>query len=613
MVVPPHHSLMTLSSKDVLNYLYGKMANMKTLFTALIIIFSTISTTSGASISFRLSAPSAVVKGENFQIQYILTNATVDTKDITFADHIANTTIIYGPAISQASTSQTINGKTSSTTSTTYTFTLLAEKEGTITIPSARLRHNGKTYTTNSTKIKVLPPDTKTPTGANTDGKFDPNELFVRAVVSSRTVYEQEIVTLKFRIYSRYNLRGIEDVQIPDLEGFTIVDETPQNIQLDMENYQGKNYLVFDAKQYTLYPQKIGRITIPPFHITIRADIDANIKNSLLPIFNGIQPKLSTPETHLTIKPLPSPKPATFANAVGRFSISSSISQTQIKAGETAQITLTVTGKGNTRYIASPTLHLPSEFDSSEPEIIADSTSLSKTILYSFTPKQQGKYSIPPIEFTYFDPQTAQYKNLKTEAYEIVVDGSLQSTQTGINFRDRTPKTMSDINDIISTPYQIIQQSDLLFGNSRFYGWYLIPILITVCIFTCQRLYARHNNNPAVLRNKRAKKQYHTHLKLAYNHLNSNNKVEFYQYLSRAVWEYFMYKMDITTSSLTKENLLRQLSKQNISETLKQQTIQLIQDIEQAQYAPQTDTSDMSQIYAHTQQVINKLEQELKP
>lgn len=68
-----------------------------------------------------------------------------------------------------------INGKTTTQTEESYTYTLKAIKEGTYKIGSATIRAGGKQLTSNTLNLKILPPDKNSDGGSDDDREYAPS------------------------------------------------------------------------------------------------------------------------------------------------------------------------------------------------------------------------------------------------------------------------------------------------------------------------------------------------------------------------------------------------------------------------------------------------------
>ena len=197
-------------------------------------------------IRFTASAPNAVIQGQQFRLQYTLTNA--DGTDLRIPE-LSDFDLLMGPVASQSSRTQIINGNVSSERSIIYTYIFVAKTEGTFDIPEATIKVKNGQYTSNALKIKVLPPDANANANANSNQgsgngqaaasassgttTVSNEDIFVRAHISQRSVYENEGFLITFKLYTLYDVTDVGNPKFPEFEGFIAQEiELPQNRQL---------------------------------------------------------------------------------------------------------------------------------------------------------------------------------------------------------------------------------------------------------------------------------------------------------------------------------------------------------------------------------------------
>ena len=163
---------------------------MRKIVLLLIFITTAIASWADEKITFTASAPEVVVSGDQFRLTFSINSQKI--KDFR-APNIKGLEVLMGPSRSTQSSTQIINGNVTSTKSTTFTYILMAEKEGTYSIPGATIVADGNNYTSNSVSVKVLPPDQSTGTASNNgrtsrnqanNGKISEKELFITATAS---------------------------------------------------------------------------------------------------------------------------------------------------------------------------------------------------------------------------------------------------------------------------------------------------------------------------------------------------------------------------------------------------------------------------------------------
>lgn len=137
------------------------------------------------------------------------------------------------------------------------------------------------------------------------------------------------------------------------------------------------------------------------------------------PLTTGHSPALA-----INVLPLPTQgQPGDFSGAVGQFSIKTDGVPTGLIAGRLAHLQLTVTGRGTLLPDERPLIAWPADL-SADDVTAADKALLppqvSRVITYAFTAQGAGRHVLPPIAFTYFDPETHAYKTIRTDSLSFV-------------------------------------------------------------------------------------------------------------------------------------------------------------------------------------------------
>ena len=602
-----------------------------------ILFFILISTVIGAwadnKITFTANAPEVVVSGDQFRLSYTITSQKV--RDFR-APSIQGFEVLMGPSRSTQSSTQIINGNVTSTSSITFTYILMAGKEGTYKIPGATIVADGDNYTSNSVEIKVLPPDQTS--GANNgnsarssrdqanSGKISNQELFMMATASKTNVYEQEAILLTYKVYTQVNLTGLRG-DVPDLKGFHTQEvELPQQKTFTLEHYNGRNYNTTVWRQFVLFPQQTGKIEIPS--VTFEGTVSQRMASSdpFDAFFNGgnyvnINKNLVTPKLTINVKELPEGKPANFSGGVGEFTLSSSISTQDLKTNDAVTIKLVISGTGNMKLINTPEVAFPQDFEIYDPKVenkfnlTRNGLAGNKVIEYLAIPRHAGTYTIPPIEFSYFDLKSQSYKTLKTDAYTLnVAKGEGNSDQVVANFTSKEDLKVlgQDIRYIKTGETRLAKKDDYFFGSMNYYLWYLIPLVLFITFMVIYRKQAMENANVAKVRTKKANKVATKRMKNAGKLLAEKKSEAFYDEVLKALWGYISDKLSIPVSQLSKDNIEEELQKHQVSDELIKEFINNLNECEFARYAPGNQDEKMDKIYSSAIDVISKMENSIK-
>ena len=586
-------------------------------------------------VRFVAEAADVVVSGD--QVRLVFTVNSQDIKDFR-APSIKGFDVLMGPSRSQQSSIQIINGKRTSNSSTAFTYILLAGNPGTYTIPAASVEVNGEKVFSNAISIKVLPLDQNSGNSGNNGGgsasssrsqaagsRISANDLFITATASKTTVHEQEAILLTYKVYTVVNLRQLYG-KMPDLKGFHTQEvELPQQKTFTLEHYKGRNYNTTVWSQYVLFPQQTGKLEIPSITFDGVVAQQTISDDPFDAFFNGggyveVKKKITTPKVVINVQPLPA-KPAGFSGAVGEFKLASSINATDVKTNDAVTIKLTLSGTGNMKLIGTPEVKFPQDFEIYDPKVTDDykltnsGLTGTKTFEYLAIPRHAGNFTIPAIEFTYFDLKSNSYKTLKTEAYNLkVAKGQGNADQVISDFTNKESVKMlgRDIRFIKLGDSSLRPKGDFFFGTVGYYLCYLIPLLLFVVFAVIYRQKALENANVAKVKTKKANKVATRRMKLAGKLLAENKKNEFYDEVLKALWGYISDKLSIPVSQLSKDNIEAELTNYGVQEALIAEFIGVLNECEYARYAPGNENEAMDKVYSASVEVISKMENSIK-
>lgn len=589
------------------------------------------------NVKITVDAPSVVETGDQFRVRFTVNSQDVDNFS---APDFKGFEVIYGPATSRQSSFQFINGKTSRSSSITYTYVLVASKVGTYTIGSASAQVNGATIHSRSIKIKV----TNIGSGASASnsrqsssssqqarsrqqsstGSISSDQLFMTATASRTTVYEQEAILLTYKLYTLVNLTQL-DGKLPTLDGFQIQEiPLPHNKEFHTEQYKGRTYHAVTWVQYVLFPQKSGRLTIPA--VTFEGVV-VQPNQSLDPIdmfFNGTsgmvetKKKITAPAVVINVKSLPT-APAGFSGAVGQFEVSSSLSSESVRAGDALTLKVNVKGVGNMKLINTPETPFPKDFESYDPKV-NDQFSLTtkglsgvRSFEYLAVPHRMGKYTISGTPFIYFDPISATYKTLTTPSYTLNVakgNGRNQDVNNYSDSQDEVKELGQDIRFIHTTD---VDKTDMQFHLSRYLLLYILPLGIFFLFLIMGRKRIQSHADVAFMRDRKATKVARRRLKRASALLSAHNHDKFYEEVLQALYGYAADKYNLSQEHLNKENLQQMLQQRGVDAALIDEFLHTISDCEYARYAGgDNQTANMETLYSKAVSLITNIESQLK-
>lgn len=582
------------------------------------------------------SAPSHVSVGEQFRLTY-----TVNTQNVSDfrAGNIPDEfEVLIGPNRSMQSSYQMINGHTSSSSSITYTYIVVATKNGSFTIPAAHVVVGGKSIASNTLKITVSgTPQNQSNGGSgrrqrddegaelrDAGSRISGSDLFIKVSANKRRVYEQEPILLTYKVYTLVSLTQLEG-KMPDLKGFHTQEvELPQQKSFKVETVNGRPYRTVTWSQYVMFPQITGKLQIPSLTFNgIVVQQNRNI-DPFEAFFNGgsgyieVKKQIQAPGIEIQVDPLPQ-RPSNFSGAVGRFNISAQVDKTDVKANDPVSLRVIVSGTGNLKLIKQPEVLFPKDFDKYDAKI-TDKTKLTAnglegSMIYDIlaVPRHQGKYEIPPIEFTYFNTATKKYETVKSEGFTLnVAKGSGSSSVNDFTGQEDLQLLNKDIRHIKTGDTRQHSLDDFFFGSTGYVVSIILLALVFVSLFVIFRQRAIENANITKRRAGKANKVATKRLKKASRLMEENKPGEFYDEVLRALWGYVGDKLNIPVEQLSHDNISMRLSERNVDENTITQFIGALDECEFERYAPGDPKGNMNKVYEKAMTAIEKIEDAMK-
>ena len=581
----------------------------------------------------RVSTPSRVEAGENFRVSFKVTTQDVD--DFRSGLHSTDVVeVIAGPYTSSESSFQMVNGHTSSSSSITYTYTLYAAKSGVYNIPAAHARVGGKQISSRPAKVTVVgsaqgrgnnspkmheddnyPPHMKV-AGSAISGR----DLFIKVSANKRKVYEQEPILLTYKVYTLVDLTQLEG-KMPELTGFHTQEiPLPQQKSFHIERVNGKPYRTVTWSQYVMYPQMTGKMEIPS--ITFKG-IVVQQNRSVDPFeafFNGgsgyveVKRNIVAPSIKIDVLPLPH-KPANFSGGVGKFNISAQLNKNELKAGDPLSLRIVVGGIGNLKLIKQPVVNFPKDWDKYDPKV-TDKTKLTSNglegnMIYDIlaVPRNQGHYTIPPVELTYYDTSLNQYKTIKTQSFEIEVAKGDGSRSSVVDYSKDQPK---DIKDIKKGEAELHSVDNFFFGSVGYLMSLLIPFAAFVALLVIFRNRAIDNADLVKMKGKKANKIATKRLRQANKLMLAGKTNEFYDEVLRALWGYVGDKLNMPAEKLSRENISEKLQSHNVDDNTISKFLSAIDDCEMMRFAPGDPEGNMNKTFESAMTAIMEIENVMK-
>ncbi|MBT7815807.1 MAG: protein BatD [Polaribacter sp.] len=523
--------------------------------------------------------------------------------------------VIQGP--SQSVSQSWINGKVSFSQS--YSYILKPKRRGELIISPANIKYRGKTLNSKMMKIVVLNP-VEIPDNPNDPNYIAQQNIHLVAETSKSRPFVGEGIYVEYRLYVSENVSVFDTsvTEAPQYNGFWNQEIKINGFPVKMGKYNGENYRYIVLQKALLIPTKTGKLTIDP----MKMDIVIGVPTGRVDFFGNVITKNLKKEfasTKKIIRPKSLPlenKPENFTGAVGKFKFDVSLSKNALKANESSQIKLTVSGKGNLKLFELPTVETPAELEKYQPErkervrVAADGITGSVTDTYTVVPQYKGKYKIPNIAFSYFNPNEKKYQTIATEDLFVdVLEGKELVTNNNSLIQKKTVISTGKNFRYIQTKSEFMTKDSADFFKSNvFYLFLLLPLISIPIGIVIAKNNEKRNRDVIGRKQRRAERLAKKYLSEAHKQLGK--KEAFYESLERALHNYLKAKLGIEIADISKEKIAQILQQRNVDKDTTKEFIAVLEHSDFARYSPITNT-EMKQEFERAKLVIVQLDKQL--
>ncbi|MFD2941063.1 BatD family protein [Flavobacterium notoginsengisoli] len=522
--------------------------------------------------------------------------------------------LVAGP--SQQISQSWINGRSSF--QKIYSYILQPERKGALLIKQAAIEYNGQVYKTSPIKVTV--------TNAVAQER-DPNDrppgsgnelLNLVAEISKTNPYLNEPITVVYKLYfNNIGVTGFKELAKPKYNDFWNQNIDIKQLAIEEGSFQGQRCYYVILKKTILYPQKSGKLTIEPLSLDIGVQLPTNRRDMFgQMIITEDNKVVSAGAKTINVRPLPeSTKPEGFTGAVGKLNFTVTPSKTTLKNGEGLDLIVSAQGTGNMKLFTLPKPVVPNALEMYDPvhdeKVTTSLSGMSGRISdkYTIVPQYRGKYTIKPMQFSYFDLSSGTYKTITSKEIMVdVLDGPTPAeANTGSASKNATAQTDHFKNIKSKTVLTAIAKNEF-YGSNLYLGLLFAPFIIIPLIILAKKkkeaIDSDVTGNRIRMNNKLAKK----YLSQAKKHLN--NKEPFYIALEKAMHNFLKAKLHIETSEMSKDNIRELLLSRNANAETVQNFIDLTENCEFARYAPASSAS-IQQDYNKAVLIISELEKQI--
>ena len=497
---------------------------------------------------------------------------------------------------------QMVNGRTS--VAVTYQYRFQALTEGTFEIGAVTVTAEGRTVATEpvSLTVSVAPP----PSGGGAESgdpgaAISPEDLFVETRVSRTSAFENEPITVEYRIFTRVPVQSYSITSLPQTTGFWSEElEQPAAPQAERVVRDGSEYLTATVRRMVLFPTGPGSRTLDPLSVEAQVRVrdrglfdpfsDIFGRSSLfdqrLPVVVASQP------ISIEVLPLPaSGRPGSFAGHVGTLEVSASVDRAQVETNEAVTLTVEYSGTGNLRTLSPPDIEFPAEFEAFPPEasdrISEGGGSLqgTRSFAYVLIPRVPGELTIPEVEASYFDPVSQRYGSTRSQPLGITVAGEVAEGEAPGAVRTAVETIREEIRFIHIGAPRFRRMGLPLYATGVFWVVLLVPLAAVGGAMALRRHRDRLEGDVAYARVRRADRMARKRLARARG-LAAGDPREFYAEVAGALQGLLADKLNIAEAGLVREEAGRVAVRRGVSAETLARLFACLDDCDRQRFAP---------------------------
>ena len=591
-----------------------------------------------AQTSIQVQVHNVVAVDEQFNVTFIIEG---ESKSSDFAWSPGDDfQLLWGPQQGRSTSVQIVNGKTTKSVQTTYSYVLRPVMAGKFTISRAVAKVKGKEIYSDPVNIEVVAAGSSSSSsqgaasssGQNSQrrqssaGAVQDDDIFLTVSLSRSNVVVGEPVTATIKLYQRVNVAGFESAVFPTFNGFWSQElEAPSNIEFVRETYDGQIYNSALLRKFVLIPQQQGQIRIDPAELVCLINVrvssgGASIFDGFFDDYRTVRKKVVSQPLTVNVSPLPSGAPASFGGGVGEFTISAKVSKDSLKTHEAASLVVTVSGRGNVSLLEAPKVSFPPVMEVYDTKVSdridKGGLSGSKVYEYPFIPRSYGDFVIEPVRYSYYDVSRKQYVTLETPPIPLTVERGNDVDAVAVTPGGAVPKDVrnlgSDIRFINTKAPDLTPKGDYFMGSLLFWIILVLTTALSLGIWAALRKMAARRADVVGTRNRKAVKMALKRLNLANTFLKQNLYTAFYEELHKALLGFISDKLNIPVAELSRERMTEALAEGSVDRKYIDTFIGILDACEFARYAPDSGHDAMAAHYEAAVEVISSIDSDMK-
>ena len=607
---------------------------MRKLFMSILPLFAAV--VSFAQTEIKVQTHNVVASDEKFNVTFVIEGEN-NPSDFTWSPG-EDFSLLWGPQQGRSTSVQIINGKSTKSSQTTYTYVLKPVKTGTFSIARAVAKVKGKEIYSDPVTIEVVDAGSGSAQQSASSsqsqqaqqrqqpGQISDEDIFLNVSLNRSDVVVGEPVMATIKLYQRVNIAGFESADFPDFNGFWSQEiEAPSNIEFKRETYDGQIYNSAVLRKFILIPQHKGNVVIDPAELICL--VQMRVSSPGTSIFDGffddyrtVRKKVASKPVTVKVAELPAGAPASFGGGVGKFTISAQLSKDSLKTHEAASLMVTISGKGNVSLLEAPVVSFPPDMEVYDTKVSdrieKGGLSGSKVYEFPFIPRSHGDFVIDPIRYSYYDVDAKKYVTLETPAIDLVVEKGAETEASGVVMPASSRKDVrnlgSDVRFINTKAPLLAPKGEFMVGSGLFWVLLALIAMVSAVAYFALRKYAERRADVVGSKNRRATKMALKRLQLAGTFLKQNLYTAFYEELHKALLGFVSDKLNVPVAELSRDRISEALNESGVAETYINSFIGILDACEFARYAPDSGHDAMAAHYNAAVDVISSIDSNMK-
>jgi hypothetical protein len=517
-----------------------------------------------------------------------------------------------------------VNGQYSSSIS--QTFTLTPTQPGDYTIPPLQAQVGGQLLSTPPLRLKAVKASASA--GSNTGDQL----AFFKLFVPRKEVYIGEVVGVEFQVYIREGVANAENI----LQNFDAYGGCPVKAEgvsiLKTAHAQRRRTRVGNAIYNvatlvtSLSPLKTGSLTIGSMDVNLTLQLPTGGRRrdvfdpfGMFQQFEERRVVLSAQAETLTALPLPRENiPTNFIGAVGSFSMAVSAGPTNVATGDPITVRIQISGRGALDSLALPEQSAWRDFKTYPPTTKVDTTDPlglqgTKTFEQVVVPQSADIKALPPVSFSFFDPDQKQYRTLTQPSIALVVrPGGSAPTPTVLAATRAGPDNPPPAQDIVHIKPRLgalAQVGPPLVQRPWFIALQSVPLLAWLSALAWRKRIEMLANNPRLRRQRQVAQTIRKGLGELRQLASEKKSDDFFATLVRLLQEQLGERLDLPASAITEAVVDEHLRPRGLPETTLAPLRELFQTCNLARYAPMKSSQELAAVIPKLEAVLRALKE----